>query len=105
MSSDDLNVLKYFEPQEQILNRPIPYIANFTPTGLMTIAWDRLMQPIEKPERIPPTLVAVDPDFMDRFNEQSFDPRRLLTRVSRNETWFNDIEANRLMRVMLLDAL
>ena len=44
-------------------DKPIPYIANFTPTGLMTIKWDRLMEPYDEPAEIPLTRVIVDLDL------------------------------------------
>jgi len=56
------------EEQEKDARRPIPYIANFTPTGVMTIAWDRQMIPIDQPEQIPVSQVAVDPDLIASFD-------------------------------------
>ena len=46
-------------------DRPVPYIADFTPTGQMTIKWDRLMKPYERPDEIPPTKVAIDLDVYE----------------------------------------
>ena len=53
-----------FEPQKVEKNRPIPYIADFPPTGIMTIGWDRPMTPYDRPNEIPPIQVAVDADLL-----------------------------------------
>ena len=52
-------------------DKPIPYIANFTPTGLMTIKWDRLMEPYDEPAEIPPTRVIVDSELFRSEPTQS----------------------------------
>ena len=41
-------------------DRPVPYIAGYTPTGILTIGWDRTMQPYEQPKKIPATKVAIE---------------------------------------------
>ena len=53
-----------FEPQKVEKNRPIPYISDFSPTGIMTIGWDRPMTPYDRPNEIPPIQVAVDADLL-----------------------------------------
>ena len=53
---EDIVVLK---PQDD-LDRPVPFIKEYIPTGLMTIAWDRKMRPYERPKEIPETKVAID---------------------------------------------
>ena len=50
------------EQPEDRNDRPVPYVVGFSPTGVMTIAWDRPMKPVENPEVIPPTRVAVNFD-------------------------------------------
>ena len=71
MSLDDWDGLLYLETQQEDVRRPVPYISNFTPTGVMTIAWDRQMLPVEKPARIPVSKVAVNPDLIEGFNTTS----------------------------------
>ena len=61
--------LKKFKPQQKASNRPIPYIASFSPTGEMVIAWDRLMQPVDEPDQIPPTKIVVDPSVLQMLDE------------------------------------
>lgn len=40
--------------------RPVPYIARLTDTGLLTIGWDRKMQYLEGFENLPRTKVAIE---------------------------------------------
>ena len=81
------------EAQEKDTRRPIPYIANFTPTGIMTIAWDRQMIPIEQPEKIPVSQVAVDPDLIVSFDTIESSKRgRRLSQQNEDEILLKDIE-------------
>ena len=48
--------------------QPIPYIKYVSPTGVVTIIWDRRMKPFEKPEQIPPAKVAVERTILDRLS-------------------------------------
>jgi len=47
IESEKFEGMTYFKAQPPSKERPIPYIADYTPTGMMIIAWDRRMQPIE----------------------------------------------------------
>ena len=47
MDIKDFEDIVLLKPQDD-LDRPIPFIKEYTPTGLMTIAWDRKMKPYEK---------------------------------------------------------
>jgi hypothetical protein len=40
-------------------DEPIPYIRDFSPTGVMLIGWTDQMKPIIDFTKIPPALVAV----------------------------------------------
>lgn len=51
-----------------MIGRPIPYIVDFTPTGVMTIGWDRPMVPYNSPKEIPPTVIAVKPEIIENEN-------------------------------------
>ena len=75
------------------MRRPIPYIANFTPTGVMTIAWDREMLPVEQPEKIPVSQVAIDPDLIVTFDIIAQSRRaRQLSQQTYDEILFRDTE-------------
>ena len=52
--SSDFKGIVVWEPQKVEKNRPNPYIADFSTTGMMTIGWDRPMTPYERPKEIPP---------------------------------------------------
>ena len=54
-SPSDFKGLVMFKPQSQNKERPIPYIVDFSSTGVMTIGWDRPMKPYERPVEIPKT--------------------------------------------------
>ena len=75
----DFKGLVMFQPQTYNEERPIPYIVDFSPTGVMTIAWDRTMKPYEKPDEIPPTQIAVQADiFIDLEKKNLAGRRRML---------------------------
>ena len=60
-----------------MIGRPIPYIVDFTPTGVMTIGWDRPMVPYNSPKEIPPTVIAVKPEIIEN-EKQNNSGRRML---------------------------
>ena len=101
-------------PQPESKERPIPYIVDFSQTGVMTIGWDRLMKPYDKPQEIPPERIAVEPSLFEDFSLVSGN-RRLATEVSSSqreipeEIWFKEqIEEQQEAeerRMLLLDAL
>lgn len=62
--------MKMLEPQPKNKERPIPYIAEFSQRGVMTIGWDRLMTPYENPKEIPPQKVAVEPSLLEDSNSK-----------------------------------
>ena len=94
------------------------------PMGVMTIGWDRPMQPYKSVEKIPPTKVAVDINLMRDVKEaededsvrldslfsdpeervQSSSGRRLQQSI-KDEVWFRDSQRDERRRMMLLDAL
>ena len=53
--------------------KPIPYISRLTETGVLTIGWDREMDPPQKYEIIPEEKVAVE-DY-SRFSEREIEER------------------------------
>ena len=68
----------------------------------MTIGWDTTMKPYAKPKEIPQTQIAIEANLVEgkrgrRLEEQLIE--------SGQETWFEDIERNRMIRVMILEAL
>jgi len=71
----------------------------------MTIAWDRQMQPIIYPEKIPESQIAVDIDFLNNFNSANGQNRRQLANQMKELVWFNDLEEDRMMRIMILEAM
>ena len=56
---DEFKNLTRVYGQQKENNRPRPFISSFSMTGVMTIAWDRPMQPYEKPKQIPLQQIAV----------------------------------------------
>ena len=98
-------------------NRPIPYIASYTPTGLMTIAWDRTMQPYEKPKEIPKKKIVIGKTVFEETKKSGKSSsslrRRLFDDLDQNdsdegsavEAWFQDAQNKEKQRVMLLNAL
>ena len=57
-------------------DRPIPYIVDFSPTGLMNIGWSDRMNPPKVLDDIPPALVAIqipDDDSRRQLNSVSYD--------------------------------
>ena len=107
MSINEWDGLLYLEAQTEDARRPIPYIANFTPTGVMTIAWDRQMIPVKKPKRIPASKIAVNPGLIDSFDTTITHRNgvRKLAEQNQDEMFFRDIEEDQLLRMILLDAL
>ena len=91
------------EAQKLEKKRPIPYIADFSQTGVMTIGWDRPMTPYEKPNEIPPTRVAINMDLMKGPVDSG--RSRVLQQEAREEVWFSEIQDLDSRRMMLLDAL
>lgn len=59
---------------------PVPYVFGISPLGVMTIAFDRRMKPVEDPLQIARTKVAIDYDFFQQ--EISQGRRRTLNRRS-----------------------
>ena len=51
------------EPQKVEDDRPVPYVADMSPLGLMTIKWNKPMKPLSNIEEIPPTKIAVDEEL------------------------------------------
>lgn len=105
----DFDGIVVLEAQDE-LDRPVPYIANFTPTGLMTIAWDRKMKAYEKPQEIPATKVAVDVELVQaEILEQQPEGlrRRKLNQSpeSADEILMRDEIQREIRRMMILDAL
>ena len=104
------NFAGYWKPQEKRDDRPRPYIAAYSQTGLMTIGWDRTMQPAEEPKEIPITRVPVRVDQLPPEDETDGHSvigrggRRLAGEIEQ-PIWFRDSEKDRLIRVALLDAL
>ena len=70
LTANNFDGVVMFNRQEYSEERPIPYIADFTPTGMMTIAWDRQMQAVENPREIPKTKIAVDADIFEQGKKQ-----------------------------------
>ena len=98
-----------FEPQPKIIERPIPYIADFSATGLLTIRWDRPMVPYNKPKEIPPTQIAVKAEILED-EDRNRKVRRMLDdqtpeQVVREEIWFKQKQSENYVRMLLLDAL
>ena len=55
----------------------MPYIFDFSPTGVMTIGWDRYMKPYEIPSEIPPSEIAIKQELFDSYeNAQNSDEAR-----------------------------
>ena len=81
---------------------------------MMTIGWDRLMKPYDKPQEIPPERIAVEPSLFENLSLVS-GKRRLATEVASSqreipeEIWFKEqIEEQQEAeerRMLLLDAL
>ena len=71
----------------------------------MTIAWDRQMRPITYPEKIPKSRIAVDIYLLDNFNSTNGQSRRQLANQMKEVVWFNDLEEDRMMRIMILEAM
>ena len=73
---------------EQAEDKPIPYIVNFSSTGMMEIGWSDKMNPPQNLTQIPPALVAVKLDDEVVLD----DSRRILqqseTMLSENEKLF-----------------
>ena len=92
------------EPQEELENRPVPYIADFTPRGVLTIAWDQQMKPFAEPKEIPISRIAVDYEVYDD-GAPSAQGRRNLRQGLREDVWFKDLKEEQSRRLMLLDAL
>ena len=65
VSQADFKGIIMVEPQPKSTERPVPYIAEFSQTGVMTIGWDRAMKPYEKPKEIPPTQIAIEPAIFE----------------------------------------
>lgn len=60
-----------FDAQGYDPNRPIPYIVDYSPTGVMTIGWDRLMTPFQNFTIIPPTKIAVAPEVFTQLDQDN----------------------------------
>ena len=58
----DFEGVVIWQPPEENFERPIPYVVDFSSKGELTIAWDQSMKPIENPQVIPPTRIAIDFD-------------------------------------------
>ena len=59
----------------------------------MTIAWDREMLPVEQPEKIPVSQVAIDPDLIVTFDIIAQSRRaRQLSQQTYDEILFRDTE-------------
>ena len=71
----------------------------------MTIAWDRQMWPITYPEKIPESRIAVDIDLLNNFYSVNGQSRRQLANQIKEVVWFNDLEEDRMMRIMILEAM
>lgn len=76
----------------------------------MKIGWDRKMTAVLKHEIIPPTDIAVDPWILSQLElkdeiDNGIDRRRNLAQVARETYWFQQMESDRLFRVMIFDAL
>lgn len=67
----------------------MPYIVDFSQTGVMTIGWDRQMKPHENPKEIPPTKIAVEPAL---FQKSGYNPlkRQLNEQETSSEIWFKE---------------
>lgn len=64
-SLSNFKVQKMDQPQPMSKERPIPYIVDFSQTGVMKIGWDRLMKTYNKPKEIPSTKIAVEPSLLE----------------------------------------
>ena len=71
----------------------------------MTIAWDSQMRPITFPEQIPESRIAVDVDFLNYLNSTNSQSRRRLANQMKEVVWFNDLEEEKMMRIMILEAM
>ena len=97
------------KPQPDSKDRPVPYIADFSQRGVMTIGWDRLMTPYEKPQEIPPQKIAVELSLLENLSE--FEGKRKLATVDasrmeiREEVWFKEQMEEEYRRMLLLDSL
>ena len=54
------NYIRSNMTQEEDKERPIPYIIDLSPNGVLLIGWDKKMRPPEIIESIPPTKIAVE---------------------------------------------
>ena len=80
--------------------RPVPYVFGISSRGVMTIAFDRPMKPVEDPKVIPPTKVAINYDIL---SEESRNRRKLSEEES--GVWFKDTERDLLIHMMLINAI
>ena len=101
--------LVYLEPQDLIADRPVPYIASVSPTGVIKIGWDRPMRPVENPQIISPTEVAVSEEILEaEQNKDNLEARFGRSRSRSLEVLWNDSirdEGNEQVYLYLLKAL
>ena len=93
---DNFEGLTIFESQKERRDRPVPYIVDFSQTGVMTIGWDRQMKPYKTPKEIPPKQVAVKPDVLEKATLSDSGLRRRLNEDSvaadTDEIWIKEKE-------------
>ena len=85
--------------EEEQEDRPVPYVARVTQTGLVTIGWDQAMRPPADFKQIPAEKVALE-------DLSVFDERDVSDRVEFK--WYNvekDLRGQEAVRLALIDAL
>lgn len=114
------NIVREIDTQKQILedlegddiDRPIPYIVDLKPTGLLTIGWNTEMNPPLNFTEIPPTKVAFE-ENLDLDGLRFWENRRWLRSYSDFEVesidpefvYFGDYTDKTFERMQLVDAL
>ena len=67
----------------------------------MTIGFDRPMNPVDDTNMITQTKVAIQYDVLNQDNKG----RRILAAQESDGVWFEDLERNKQVHMMLLDAI
>ena len=70
------------------MDRPVPYIAKFSQTGVMTIGWDRTMRAYKEHEVIPETEIAVNLNILSNEETEKLKGRRRLASEVDQPLWF-----------------